>query len=86
MELQTGQRGMTMVLDQINMYCSIVGSEVRDPVLTQQLPTTMDDTVPPSMVIKFWDSFFKWPLPLLPQFRINRPTPKPLSKPMLEQS
>ncbi|MCP4535760.1 MAG: hypothetical protein GY832_01275 [Chloroflexi bacterium] len=48
-----GRRGVTMALDQINTYRSIVGSEMGDPVPVQQLPTTMDDTVPPLMVIRF---------------------------------
>ncbi len=41
------------MLDQINTYRSIVGSEMGDPVLVQLLPTTMDDTVPPSTVVQF---------------------------------
>ncbi len=86
MEPATGRRGVTMALDQISTWCSIVGSEMGDPVLMQQLPTMMDDTVPPSMVIRFWEGFFKRPLPPLPQFKIDKPAPKLLSKPMSRQS
>ncbi len=48
-----------MALDQINTYCSIVGSEMGDLVPVQQLPTAMDDMVPPLTVIQFWEGFFK---------------------------
>ncbi|MCP4549310.1 MAG: hypothetical protein GY835_22890, partial [bacterium] len=75
-----------MALDQINTYRSIVGSEMGDPVPVQQLPTTMDDTVPPPMVIRFREGFFKRPLPPVPQFRIDLPAPKPLVKPTPQQS
>ncbi len=60
-----------MALDQINTYRSIVGSEMGDPVLVQQLLTMTDDTVPPSTIIQVWEGFFKWPLPLAAQFRID---------------
>ncbi len=50
---------MMMALDQINTYCSIVGSEMGDPVPVQQLPTMMDDTVPLLTVIRFREGFFK---------------------------
>ncbi|MCP4541974.1 MAG: hypothetical protein GY832_33005, partial [Chloroflexi bacterium] len=84
MERSTGRIGMTTMLDQINTYRSVVGSEMGDPVPVQLLPTTMDDTVPPLTVVQFREGFFKWPLPPGDQFRINRPMPKPLVKPMLQ--
>ncbi len=53
-----------------------------DPVPTQQLPMVMDETVPPLTVLQFKPGFFKWLLPLPPQFRIDKPlTPKPMPKP-----
>ncbi len=64
-EPSTGRRGVMMMLDQINTYCSVVGSEMGDLVPVQLLPTTMDDTVPPSTVVQFREGFFKWPLPLM---------------------
>ncbi|MCP4535662.1 MAG: hypothetical protein GY832_00775 [Chloroflexi bacterium] len=82
-----GRRGqVTSMLDQISTYRSVVGSEKGDLVPTQQLPMTMDDTVPPSTVLQFWPGFFKWPLPPPPQFKIDKPLPKPLSKPTPQQS
>ncbi len=75
-----------MALDQINTYRSIVGSEMGDPVPVQQHPAMMDNIVPPLMVIQFREGFFKWPLPPAPQFRIDQPAPKPLVKPMPQQS
>ncbi len=44
---------MTSMLDQLSAWRSIMGSEMGDPVLTQQLPTMTDDTVPASMVLQF---------------------------------
>ncbi len=73
------------MLDQINTYCSVVGSEMGDPVLVQQLPTTMDDVVPPSTVVQFPGGFFKRPFPPKP-LRIDRPVPKPLVKPKAQVS
>ncbi len=58
----TGRRGITTTLDQINAYRSVVGSEMGDPVPVQQLPTTMDDVVPPSTAVQFPGGFFKRPL------------------------
>ncbi len=57
-EPQTGRRGVMTALDQINTYRSVVGSEMGDPVPVQQLPTTMDDMVPPSTVVQFGGGFF----------------------------
>ncbi len=74
------------MLDQISAYRSVVGSEMGDPVPIQQLPMMMDDTVPLSMVLQFRPGFFKRPLPPPPQFKIDRPPPKPLAKPTPQQS
>ncbi len=81
-----GKRGVTMTLDQINTYRSVVGSEMGDLVPVQLLPTTMDDTVPPSTVVQFQEGFFKRPLPLGNQFVIDRPMLKPLVKLVLQRS
>ncbi len=70
---------MTTMLDQINTYRSVVGSDMGDPVPVQQLPTMMDDVVPPSMVVQFPGGFFRRPFPPKP-LRIDRPVPKPLIK------
>ncbi len=85
-EPATGRRGQVMsMLDQISAYRSVVGSKMGDPVPMQQLPMTMDDTVPPLMVLQFRPGFFKRPLPPLPQFKIDKQPPKPLAKPMPQQ-
>ncbi len=60
-EPSTGRRGVMTALDQIHTYRSIFGSEMGDLVPTQQLLTTMDDTVPPSSIVQFTTGFFKWP-------------------------
>ncbi len=85
-EAGTGRSGGTMALDQINTYRSVVGSEMGDPVLVQQLPTMMDDTMPLSTVIQSREGFFKRPLLPVQQFRIDQLAPKPLVKPTLQQS
>ncbi|MCP4545849.1 MAG: hypothetical protein GY835_05205, partial [bacterium] len=82
MELPTGRRGVTTALDQINTYHSIVGSELGDPVPLQQLPTTMDEVVPPTAATAFADGFFKQPRPPVNRFYIDRPAAEPLTKPM----
>ncbi len=74
------------MLDQLCTYCSVVGSKMGDPVPIQQLPTMTDDTVPPSTVLQFWPGFFKQLLLPPPQFKIDKPPPKPLAKPMPQQS
>ncbi len=85
-EPQTGRQGITTVLDQIATYRSVFRSEMGDPVPTQQLPTTMDDAVPPLSIIAFRPNVFKWPWPRPPQLLIDRPTPQPLARLTLHQS
>ncbi|MCP4545094.1 MAG: hypothetical protein GY835_01355, partial [bacterium] len=58
-EPQTGCRGLVVALDQIDTYRSIIGSELGDPVPYQQLPTTMDEVVPPTVATAFGDGYFK---------------------------
>ncbi|MCP4545746.1 MAG: hypothetical protein GY835_04675 [bacterium] len=70
-EPQTGRRGLTAALDQIDTYRSVVGSELGDPVPLQQLPTTMDEVVPPTAVTAFGDGFFKRPRPPVKRFYID---------------
>ncbi len=76
---------MTTTLDQINTYRSVVGSEMGDPVPVQQLPTMMDNVVPPSTVVQFPGGFFRrlFPPKLL---GIDRPVPKLLVKPKVQVS
>ncbi len=81
-----GRRGVTTALEQINTYRSIMGSEMGDPVPTQQLPMTMDEVVPPTTAVAFKDRFFKRPLPPGPKPPIDRPTPGAVTKPMPRQS
>ncbi|MCP4549659.1 MAG: hypothetical protein GY835_24655, partial [bacterium] len=85
-EPQTGRRGLTTALQQISTYRSVVGSEMGDPVPLQQLPTMMDEVVPPTAATAFKDGFFKRPLPPVNRFYIDRPAPEPLTKPMPRQS
>ncbi len=60
-EPSTDRRGMTTALDQIHTYRSVFGSKMGDLVPMQQLPTMMDDTMPPSSIVQFTTGFFKWP-------------------------
>ncbi len=78
-EPQTGRRGLTTALQQISTYRSVVGSEMGDPVPVQQLPTTMDDAVPPSTLVQSPGGFIRRPFPPKP-LRIDRQAPKPLVK------
>ncbi len=59
MDPQTGRRGVTTALEQINTYRSVVGSEMGDPVPMQQLPTAMDEVVPLGTAVAFTRDFFK---------------------------
>ncbi|MCP4548085.1 MAG: hypothetical protein GY835_16600 [bacterium] len=58
-EPQMGCRGLVTTLDQIDSFRSVIGSEMGDPVPRQQLPTTMDEVVPPTLAAAFGEGFFK---------------------------
>ncbi|MCP4548669.1 MAG: hypothetical protein GY835_19605 [bacterium] len=58
-EPQTGRRGLVQTLEQIDTFRSVIGSEMGDLVPHHQLPTTMDDVVPATLVAPFRDGFFK---------------------------
>ncbi len=59
-EPSMGRRGqMTMMLQQITSWRSILGSEMGDPAPAQQLPTALDEAVLMSMVMHFHPGFFK---------------------------
>ncbi len=59
---------------------SIQGSEMGDPTLAQQPPISLDDAIPPSMVMHFRPGFFKQPC-TPPKFRIDKQlAPKPQRK------
>ncbi|MCP4548021.1 MAG: hypothetical protein GY835_16270, partial [bacterium] len=79
-ELQTGRRGMVMALEQINTYRSVLGSEMGDPVPIQQLPTTLDEVVPPTAATAFKEGFFRRPL-LVAQFKIDQKAPRAVVRP-----
>ncbi len=69
-----------MMLQQITSWRSVLGSEMGDPALAQQLLTALDEAVPPLMVMHFHPGFFKRPHPLL-QFGIDKPlAPKSMTK------
>ncbi len=86
-EPQTGRRGVTTALQQISTYRSIVGSEMGDPVPTQQLPAVVPPAVvPPSSAVAFTTNFFKRPKWPAPKFPIDWPAPGVLTKPMLRLS
>ncbi len=79
-EPSTGQRGQTRMLQQITSWRSVLGNEMGDPAPAQQLPTALDEAVPPLMVMHFRPGFFKRPHPP-PQFRIDKPLmPKSTTK------
>ncbi len=65
------------MLQQITSWRSVLGSKMGDLALAQQLPTALDETVPPSTALHLRPGFFKQPLPP-PQFGIGKlPMPKP---------
>ncbi len=58
-QLWAGGGQTTSMLHQISAWRSILGSKMGDPVLMQQLPTAMDETMPPLTALQFRLGFFK---------------------------
>ncbi len=49
-----------VMLQQITTWRSIAGSEMEDPALAPQQPVSLDETIPPTMVMQFHQpGFFK---------------------------